>query len=91
MTQQQRARRGWTFDRIAKDRRDNGYGLGRLLESSDHCIALRNDHVWSAPDQLGRNVGEPLDLRVHPSDLNDNVLPLRVAELAQPLPERIEI
>src|SRR5262249_16466998 len=41
-------------------------------------------------DQLGRQVGQPVDPTLRISIIDDNILALNPAELAQPLPERVE-
>jgi hypothetical protein len=55
------------------------------------CWASRcYDDVNFDPDQLGREVGEPIKLSLCKSVLNDNVFPLDVPELAQSLSESIQ-
>jgi hypothetical protein len=47
----------------------------------------RNDHVNLKPDQLCRKIGEPVKLSFREPVLDDDVLSLDIAKLAQPLPE----
>jgi hypothetical protein len=77
-------------NRIAKDGGDNRYGVSRLFESGDGRIARGYDDVWFAPDHLGSNVGKPLDLLPQRLDRNHDILPLHIAELAEPLTERLD-
>jgi len=51
---------------------------------------LRYDEVHLEPDQLGRQVGQPVDPTLRISIVDDNILALNPPELAQPLPERVE-
>src|SRR5205807_8258918 len=50
----------------------------------------RYDEVHLEPDQLGRQVGQPVDPTLRISIVDDNILALNPPELAQPLPERVE-
>src|SRR5262249_39733103 len=50
----------------------------------------RYDEVHFEPDQLGRQVGQPVDPTLRISIVDDNILALNPPELAQPLPERVE-
>jgi hypothetical protein len=50
----------------------------------------RYDDVHLEPDQLGRQVGQPVDPTLGKSIVDDNILALNPPELAQPLPERVE-
>ncbi len=50
----------------------------------------RYDKVHLEPDQLSRQVGQPVDPTLRISIVDDNILALNPPELAQPLPERIE-
>jgi hypothetical protein len=49
-----------------------------------------DDEVHLEPDQLGRQVGQPVDPILRISIVDDNILALNPPELAQPLPERVE-
>ena len=48
------------------------------------------DDVHLEPDQLGREIGQPVVLILRKSIVDDNVLPFKPPELAQPLPERLD-
>ena len=50
----------------------------------------RHDDVHLEPDQLGRQVGQPVDPILRISIVDDNILALNPPELAQPMPERVE-
>src|SRR5262249_16287444 len=50
----------------------------------------RYDEVHFEPDQLGRQVGQPVDPTLRISIVDDNILALNPSEFAQPLPERVE-
>src|SRR4029453_9462434 len=51
----------------------------------------RYDDVHLEPDQLGREVGQPVEPTLRKSIVDDNILALNPPELAQPLPERVEV
>jgi hypothetical protein len=46
-----------------------------------------HNHIHFEPDQLGRQVGEPLVVPLRPTVLNDEVLTLNIAKLVQRLQE----
>jgi hypothetical protein len=48
------------------------------------------DHVHFQVDQLGRELGEAVALSPRPSDLEDDVSSLDVAEVAKPILDRIQ-
>ena len=50
----------------------------------------RYDDVYLEPDQLGRKVGQPVEPALRETIVDDNILTLNPAQLAQPLPERVE-
>jgi hypothetical protein len=50
----------------------------------------RYDEGHLEPDQLGRQVGQPVDPTLRISIVDANILALNPPELAQPLPERVE-
>jgi len=51
---------------------------------------VRYEDVHLEPDQLGREVGQPVELTVRKSILDDDIPILDPPEFAQPLPERVE-
>jgi hypothetical protein len=54
------------------------------------CGSHRHHHRHLELDQLGRQVGEPLDPPLRPTVHNDEVLAFDIAELTQPLPEGVD-
>ena len=64
---------------------------GRLLRGKRRWRSWGDDNVRLETDQLGRKLGQSLDPPARKSDFDGNVLPLDVAELAQPLPEGVEL
>ena len=60
-----------------------------MLGSKGRERPAGHDDVHLEPEQLGREVGEPLGLPLRISILDDDVLALDVAEVAQPLAERL--
>jgi hypothetical protein len=58
-----------------------------VLQRLDHGSRPRDQDVDGETDQLGCEVGEPLGLILRISPLDDEVLPLHVAQLVQPLQE----
>ena len=54
------------------------------------AAASRDNHVHREPDQLGRQVGEPLCLPLRIAVLYDEVLALDIAEVVQTLPEGLQ-
>ena len=67
--------------------RDRARGV---LGSAGRGGASCHNHVHLEPDQLGRQVGEPLVLPLRIAVLNDEVLALDIAEVAQTLPEGLQ-
>jgi hypothetical protein len=61
-----------------------------VLGCTGRCGSYGHKHVDVEPDQLGRQVGEPFILSLCPTVLDDEVLALDIAEVAQPLPEGID-
>jgi hypothetical protein len=61
--------------------------LGRLLGSVHALRSPGNDHVYVKTDKLRREVGKPFRSAGRMSVLDDNVLSLDVAEIAQTLQE----
>src|SRR5262249_41425201 len=70
--------------------RDDGYRLGGVLCCRHSFRPPRYDEVHFDPDQLGRQVGQPVDPTLRISIVDDNILALNPSELVQPLPERVE-
>jgi len=54
------------------------------------CPRRCHDEVHLEPDQLSRQVGQPVDPTLRISIVDDNILALNPPDLAQPLPERVE-
>ena len=76
--------------RINNGHHDDGEGLGCLLGCLGSGRCHRKDGLHPQTDQFSRKVGEPIILPLRKSGLNDDILALHVAELAQPLPETLE-
>ena len=49
------------------------------------CRTTGDDDVYLETHEFGRQRGESIELSLRISPLNDNVFPLHVAKLAQPL------
>src|SRR5262245_14421236 len=77
-------------NRIANGNHDDGNRLGGVPGCRHSLRPLRYDEVHLEPDQLGRQVGQPVDPTLGISIVDDNILALNPPELAQPLPERVE-
>jgi hypothetical protein len=77
-------------NRIANGNHDDGDRLGGVLGCRHSLRPPRYDEVHLEPDQLGRQVGQPVDPILRISIVDDNILALNPPELAQPLPERVE-
>src|SRR5437016_2768318 len=77
-------------NRIATGNHDDGDRLGGVLGCRHSLRPPRYDEVHLEPDQLGRQVGQPVDPILRISIVDDNILALNPPELAQPLPERVE-
>ena len=77
-------------NRIANGNHDDGDRLGGVLGRRHSLRPPRYDEVHLEPDQLGRQVGQPVDPTLRISIVDDNILALNPPELAQPLPERVE-
>jgi hypothetical protein len=78
-------------NRIANENHDDGDRLGGVLGCRRYLRPRRcDDEVHLEPDQLGRQVGQPVDPILRISIVDDNILALNPPELAQPLPERVE-
>ena len=77
-------------DRIANADHDDGDRPVAFLAATAAGVAHRHDDVHLEPDQLGREVGQPLEPALRKSILDDDVLALDLAELPQALPERVE-
>ena len=77
--------------RIGNAREDDGDRAGRLLRGKRGRSTWRDDDVRLEANQLGGQVGQSLDPPPCEPDHNGNVLTLDVTELAQPLPEGVEL
>src|SRR5207249_11994495 len=72
---------------IACSHHDNGDGRRCSLGGERRWRALGHDDFDFEPDQLSRKSRPPLASPLGPSKLEDDVLPLRVTEIAQPFPQ----
>src|SRR5262249_44257162 len=77
-------------NRITNGNHDDGDRLGGVPGCRHSLRPLRYDEVHLEPDQLGRQVRQPVDPTLRISIVDDNTLALTPPELAQPLPERAE-
>src|SRR5262245_42334347 len=86
-----RAREEPGANRIANGNHDDGDRLGGVLGCRRRLRPRRcDDEVHLEPDQLGRQVGQPVDPTFRISIVDDNILALNPPELAQPLPKCVE-
>ncbi len=75
--------------RIPGFRHDDGNGRGRLHGRPGRWHAgCRHDDVNRDPDQLNRERGQLVELALRITACQDEVLPLHIAQLAEPLEER---
>src|SRR5499426_197747 len=78
-------------NRIANGNHDDRDRPGGVLGCRRYLRPRRcDDEVHLEPDQLGRQVGQPVDPILRISIVDDDILALNPPELAQPLPERVE-
>jgi len=75
------------FHHIVLDPDDNGDRGGCLLRGLGRLRRVRPEHIRCQVDELGREGREPRELPFGIAGLNDDVLPLDVAEVAHPLSE----
>src|SRR5262249_62178905 len=76
-------------DRIADDRHDDRYRSGCALESLGGRRAARDQDVDIAPREVGGELRKPLYSVLAPSPFDRDRLPLDIAELPQPIEERL--
>src|SRR5262249_26105374 len=69
---------------------DDGDRRGSVLGCRHSLRPHRYDDVDLEPDQLAREVGQPVGPALRESIIDDNILTLDPPELAQSLPERVE-
>src|SRR5262249_43127524 len=70
---------------------DDGDRLGGVLGCRYSLRPLGHDDVHFEPDQLDREVGQPVEPTHSGSIVDDDILTLNPPELAQRLPERVEV
>ena len=74
--------------RIRDTADDNGDGPGGALGRHGRRRGARcEDHVDLQPDELGRELGQPLVLPLGGADLEDDALTLDPAEISEAVPE----
>src|SRR5262249_22989404 len=78
-------------NRITSARHHNRDRVRGMLGSADSGSAHSHNHIHLEPDQLGREVGEPLLTPLRRAVLNDEVLALDIPEVAQFLPEGLQV
>ena len=76
-------------NRIGKTHSDDGDRPRGVLRCQGCRRRRRYEDVHLEPDQLGREIGQPVESALRPSILDDDVLALDPPELTQPLPERL--
>jgi hypothetical protein len=74
-------------DRISDYGHDDGNCGGRLLQSDDCWITLRNNQIHLESDQISRQIRNPIRLSLRETVLNDDILSLYVAKVVHSLPE----
>ncbi len=77
--------------RIPHMRHDDGDRRGCVLGRMARLGPRRDDDIHREPNQLGRQVGEPIVVSLRPAVLDGDGLSLHVAKLAQALAESLRI
>ncbi len=72
------------------DRHDNWDGSGRLLGGTNRVRARCDDGVDLEPDQVSGEARKPIGFPVGIAHLNDDVLSVRITELAEAIPKRLD-
>jgi hypothetical protein len=78
-------------NRIANTDHDDGDRPGGFLGGHGSRRRRRCHNVHLEPNQVGREVGQPVEATLGKSILDDDVLAFCPSELAKPLPERLNI
>jgi hypothetical protein len=78
-------------NRIRQGDHDDGHRRRRLLGCSGCGSPCRDEDLDGEAHELGRQRGEPLVLPLGIAELQDEIIPLHIAEGAQRLPEDLEI
>src|SRR5215831_17618872 len=76
-------------DRIRKTYSDNGNRRRGALGRQGPRRRGRHNDIYLESDELGRERGEPVELPLRNSKLDDDVLTFHPAKIAEPLPERL--
>src|SRR5215475_5162573 len=76
---------------IARYSHDDGNGRSRPLGCKSPRGTVRHDHPYVEANKLGGKLRQLFVFAFSPSVLKYDVLPLDISEIAQPLPERIEM
>ena len=66
---------------------DNGDRLGRLLGRDDSFLKRGDEDIDLELHKFGHKAGDPVQLPIGIAILNQDVFPLNVAQISQPLPE----
>src|SRR5262245_36488433 len=77
-------------NRISGARHHDRDRVRGVLGDADRGSAHAHQHVHRELDQLGRSVAEPLGTALRSPQLNNEILPLDIAEVAQTLPKSIQ-
>jgi hypothetical protein len=75
-------------DRVVRDHHDDGNRLGRLLRCLNGSPTARDDHIDLETHELVREARELFQPSTRGSNLERDVLPFDVAQLAKSLPQR---
>ena len=74
-----------TPDGIANNEHDNRNRLGCVPGCQRRGRGIRSDDINLQANQLRCEVGEPIEVSLGPAPLDDDVVSVNIAELAQPV------
>jgi hypothetical protein len=76
--------------RIVNHRHDYRDAAGHSLHGAHRGRAIGNDHIRVKSGELSRERWEPCVVSIRPTDLDPNVAPFHIAELAETATENID-
>ena len=76
---------------VSDYRYNNGNRRGGALGRPSRRPVLGHDNVNPETNKLGGQFGQPIEVPIGPSELDDDVLALEVAKVAQPRPQRFDL
>src|SRR5262249_24954835 len=79
------------IDRVAARCKNDGDRAGRPLRRKGPGRTRRHDDVWFGADQLGSKIRKSIILPVRPPVLDNDGLPLDMAQLLQLLQKRVDV